>query len=373
MKTKSILLIVLVFFAMYGYTQSNDEYARLQKQIAAEEQELKKLKAEKASATKQLSAIKRKQDTYQNLLAKLNVDINASDVRVREIRTEVKETERAIKQIKDEAIKSNTFIIDNLGYSNVKIIASASPQGDAIKAVELLSVALELMADKTNELKRYTERLNILKDEETAKLDELKVLKAERVKAINELKAETKEYNNMLAMLKHDEQGRREYIEMLEFRRNELNSEIDEVAGMVTTSDGSFAKNKGKYPWAITGRVIENYGEHLVKEANIKVFNKGIKIRPSATAPAKAIASGTVLYANYMRGFGYVVVLTHGTPYYTIYANMSSLYVKEGDVVAQLDTVGYVSVGEGYSDPYLYFEVRQNENALNPRHWLVKR
>ncbi len=372
MKTKVTIFLLLVLLYADSYAQSASEIADLNRQIKNEENAIKKLQSEKASTTKQLAAIKQKQDTYKRLLSTLNTSISDSDKKLKTIQQDVKKTEQIIDKLRREAIKSNIFVIDNLGYSSLKIITSAKPQGDAIKTVELLSVATGQMSEKTIELKQHTERLNILKADEVAKLDELKTLKADRVSALDELNEDNKRYNSVLKVIQNDEKGRREYLEMLEFRRKELDNEISNSAGSVTTTNPDFERNKGKYPWAITGTVIENYGENFAEGTKFRVLSKGIKIKPSMTSPAKAIADGTVVYAGYMRGFDYVVVLSHGSPYYTIYANMSSVFVNEGDIVSQLDTVGYVSVGEGFVDPHLYFEVRRNEQALNPRQWLVR-
>lgn len=129
-----------------------------------------------------------------------------------------------------------------------------------------------------------------------------------------------------------------------------------------------FAQRKGSMTWPVSGNVISQFGE----KRQGSVTWDGIRIQAPAGSEVRAVHGGRVMYADWLRGQGMLLVLDHGNGYMSLYAHNDVLlqepgqWVKPGDVIARTGNSG------GEKEPALYFEIRQNGRPVNPRQWLGK-
>ena len=401
MKIKYLLTVIFLFctFSVYAQTASLEEINR---NIRSEEAELKKLQSEKVSITKQIGVLSSKISNYRKLISELNKEKKRCENNISSIRSNIVKVSKEIDENKKDIAKSNMYVIDNMGYSDIKVITTSEKPEDTVKILEILGKAginLRLKIDKLNE---DVKTLKNLKVEEEARVLELASLEESRNSAVKELQAEKSRYNSMVTMIKHDEAGRKEYIELLKFQRRELDEQIrlqaekdanaapiaqrENNAGSrriktfgedkpVTTAmadDSPFGRLVKKLPLPVNGRIIEQYGEHIVADAGVKIMHKGIKISPESTTQAKAVADGRVVFADNVKNFNNLVIIDHGSSYYTVYGNMDTLLVESGKKVHQGDVLGDIIVDRAVEAPYLYFELRKKEQALNPNLWFKK-
>ena len=97
---------------------------------------------------------------------------------------------------------------------------------------------------------------------------------------------------------------------------------------------------------------------------------KGVFIRSPQGQPVRAIAGGQVVYAEWMRGFGNLLIVDHGEAYLSIYANNESLLKRVGDVVAGGEAVATTGASGGNEETGLYFELRHFGRAFDPLRWV---
>jgi septal ring factor EnvC (AmiA/AmiB activator) len=97
---------------------------------------------------------------------------------------------------------------------------------------------------------------------------------------------------------------------------------------------------------------------------------KGVFIRAPEGRPVKAIAGGQVVYADWMRGFGNLMIIDHGETYLSIYANNESLHKQVGDLVSRGETVATTGASGGNEETGLYFELRHLGRAFDPLRWV---
>ncbi len=404
MKIKYIFFIVffIVFnISVYGQTVSLEEINR---NIRSEEVALKKLQSEKSSVTKQIGILSSKISNYRTLISEINKERKKCEDSIRSIRNNINKISKEINASKKDIAKSNMFVIDNMGYSEIKIITTSENIEGTVKILEILGKAGANLKLKIDKLNNDVKVLQKLKMEEEARVLELASLEESRNSAVQELQAEKSRYNTMITMIKHDEAGRKEYIELLKFQRKELDEQIhlqvekDENASPIIQRGNNVANNSGKIktfgadkpiteamadnspfgklvktlPMPIYGKIIEQYGEHIMADAGVKIMHKGIKIAPSHTNQAKAVADGIVVFADNVKNFNNLVIIDHGSSYYTVYGNMDTLLVNTGKKIRQGDILGDIIVDNSIDTPYLYFELRKKEQALNPSLWFKK-
>jgi septal ring factor EnvC (AmiA/AmiB activator) len=156
--------------------------------------------------------------------------------------------------------------------------------------------------------------------------------------------------------------------QLAELQRNEtrLKAEIAKAAKRNAVPMDGLARYKGKLPWPVKGSVLQRYGSNQEGQVNLK----GIVINGQYEQPVKAVYSGTVVFAEYLRGYGLVVLLDHGKGDMTLYGYNQVLTKKEGDKVSAGETIALVGDTGGQSRPSLYFEVRRNSKTQNPTSWL---
>lgn len=135
---------------------------------------------------------------------------------------------------------------------------------------------------------------------------------------------------------------------------------------------GTFAQNKGKLPFPISGkyRIISKFGRQPHPSLpKVEIENSGIDIETSAGAAARAVFEGKVSAIFKEDGYNSIVMVRHGS-YITIYAGIDDVSVKNGEKVKAGQTIGKVNVDASRGIPVLHFEIRNERNKLNPSQWL---
>lgn len=132
------------------------------------------------------------------------------------------------------------------------------------------------------------------------------------------------------------------------------------------TGSGDFARLKGQLRLPVLGQVMGKFGTPREGTSTWK----GLFIRASEGSEVKAIANGQVVYAEWMRGFGNLLIIDHGSGYLTVYGNNDALLKQVGDQVKGGETVGTVGNSGSNQDSGLYFELRHQGQALDPMKWV---
>jgi septal ring factor EnvC (AmiA/AmiB activator) len=131
---------------------------------------------------------------------------------------------------------------------------------------------------------------------------------------------------------------------------------------------GPFSKLRGKLRLPVPGELVGRFG---APRSEGPAGNKGVFIRAAEGQPVRAIAAGQVVYADWMRGYGNLLIVDHGEAYLSIYANNESLLKQTGDPVAAGETVATVGASGGNEQSGLYFELRHLGKAFDPLRWVV--
>jgi murein hydrolase activator len=129
----------------------------------------------------------------------------------------------------------------------------------------------------------------------------------------------------------------------------------------------TFASLRGRLALPVAGELTGRFG---TPRGAAGVEAKGVFIRAPEGQPVKAVAAGQVVYADWMRGFGNLLIVDHGEAYLSIYANNESLLKQVGDAVATGDTVATTGASGGNEETGLYFELRHLGRAFDPLRWV---
>lgn len=160
------------------------------------------------------------------------------------------------------------------------------------------------------------------------------------------------------------ERDQRELVELLERLRDVFADIPDELSGA-----RPFAAGKGRLPWPVPGRVVTGFGARGAAGAP----SKGLLLAAPAGTRVQAVAHGRVAFADWLRGYGLLVILDHGDGWLSLYGQNETLLREVGDWVQAGEAVATSGRGEGSGDPALWFELRRKGQAVDPRPWLAAR
>ena len=130
-----------------------------------------------------------------------------------------------------------------------------------------------------------------------------------------------------------------------------------------------FNTMKGKLPWPTQGRLKGRYNT-LKGIANLRW--KGLFVEADMGEEVQSIYFGQVVFANWMNGFGLVMIIDHGSHYMSIYTNNRELHKSQGDWVVQGETIANVGDSGGQPSSGLYFEIRHNGYPVDPQKWIKR-
>ena len=142
--------------------------------------------------------------------------------------------------------------------------------------------------------------------------------------------------------------------------------EISNESTPEVSASGNFAQRKGSLRLPARGTVTNRFGSARQEGSTWK----GLFIRASAGSEVKAIAGGRVVFSEWMRGFGNIMIVDHGDSYLSIYGNNDALLKQVGDTVRGGDTVASVGNSGGNPESGLYFELRHRGQPLDPLKWV---
>jgi septal ring factor EnvC (AmiA/AmiB activator) len=207
-------------------------------------------------------------------------------------------------------------------------------------------------------------------DVELSRIDELAARQQLGLEQLDEQRARRRE---MLAQLDHQIGTEASRLQELERNRQDLEALLERLADVLADippdlgDHASVEKQKGRLPMPATGPVRFAFGQTRVGESNWQ----GWLIGAPAGSEVKAIAYGRVAFADWLRGYGMLMIIDHGQGYMSLYGHNESLLREAGAWVGPGEVIGVVGSNQG-SGQGLYFELRKGGKAIDPAAWLAR-
>lgn len=177
------------------------------------------------------------------------------------------------------------------------------------------------------------------------------------------------ERKKLIAQLSAEVISKSEQRNKLEADRGRLENLLSEIKHLGQPAQQTrFAESKGRLPWPIAGKLQHHYGQ---LKAGGRLTWEGLYFEAPAGTAVKAIHSGRVAFADWLRGFGLLTIVNHGDQYMSLYANANVLFKKAGDWVEGGQTIASAGRSGNQLESGLYFEVRIKGRPADPKIWLA--
>ncbi|MDY6980527.1 MAG: peptidoglycan DD-metalloendopeptidase family protein [Pseudomonadota bacterium] len=209
-----------------------------------------------------------------------------------------------------------------------------------------------------SEIETQRGELQTLLARETRQKQELEKNFRQRSQALVKLKREINSKDQQLTRLREDEKQLQQLLQGLN----------RELGDLLTGKDSHkrFAELRGRLTWPARGEVQKRFGQS--RNAGKLRWN-GVLIGESAGNTVYAVAPGRVAYADWLRGYGLLMILDHGDGYMSLYGHNQGLLKEVGDWVEADEPIAEVGSSGGRDEAGLYFEIRHNGKPTNPASW----
>jgi len=371
-------LLLACLLSQSGFAMSETErQARLQELRATIEQlkqELDSVKTNRSQLLDNLQESETKIGELNKKVQELRQQLEAKQSQLQELRSE-KEALVTAKKQQQGSVAQQLDAAYRLGQqSGLKLLLNQQEPARLERNLRYYRYVAAAQAEKLQTYTATLTRIDALEPviaEETAavavnhaslqqKRDELVRQQAERKRTLAKLESAI---NSTDARLKASEEDRRN-LEALLARVAKAARKLD-----VPAPNQAFAKLKGQLPWPTQGKVLRSFGSSRVAG---KMRWQGMLIGAPEGRSVHAVYQGRVVFADYLRGQGLLLIIDHGAGFMSLYAHNQALFKNLGDLVKAGEQVASVGTSGGQDTASLYFELRFKGEPTDPRPWLKK-
>lgn len=357
--------------------------ARLEREIAIIDRQLKENSSRSNSMLADLELIRKKISNRKELVAESDRQIKKYNDDIYRAQLEINRLQERVDVLTENYAKLVRSVYKNRDTRVWYMYMLASENlGQAFRRMGYFRNLSTMMKTEAQNIRSMQEDLEVQKSQMQNLKREAEQVKKIRVKDLEDLRADEKKADAVVKKLQKD---KKKYQSQLAAKRKEvtaLNREIERIVAAAmkpkssgkktvvdTKLDAAFANNKGKLPWPADGPVVSRFGKHyhpVYKNLELPP-NNGIDIALSKGTQIRTVFDGVVKQVMVMPGYNQCVLIQHGN-YFTLYCKLKSVNVVEGDKVKTSDVIGAVDVINGQVQ--LHFEVWKGSKPQNPEGWL---
>lgn len=226
-----------------------------------------------------------------------------------------------------------------------------------LRRMDALGRAMDDLARVQVEIQDETARLDGLRRQRLVQLGEMDRQRASRREILARIETQISDQDAELRRLQKNEQELSGLLQRIHRRK-------DAVAGFEDTTP--FATLKGKLSWPVQGRVVTAFG---AARKGGRLRAQGVTLSAEAGADVRAVSDGRVVFADWFRNLGLLLIVDHGAGYMSLYGHNEALLKKSGDIVAAGETIARAGDTGGAGEAGLYFEIRHDGTPQDPVLW----
>ncbi|MGZ4976956.1 MAG: murein hydrolase activator EnvC family protein [Methylobacter sp.] len=395
------LLSVFVHESNAEVSERNGELTEVQSGIQAADQNMQRIQLQKNTLNTQLGEVEKLYGRTAALLRTLQGQVEQKRQNLNKIRQEK-------QNLQDEVAKQNKELAGQIkaAYAmgqkeQLKLLLNQQDPALSSRMLvyyDYLNKARLAKLAGISESMQHLDRLDKQQQQETELLEKsLEQKKSEQIAAegvrkrraelLKQLKSDFSSNEQQIIHLKESENKLKNLVSSLQRSTNDLTFEVEQskklhkaveepAKNLPDSKDdfsklkGDFSSLKGQLPWPVKGRLSNKFGSARA-ESTESIWD-GVLIDASEGTEIRAITSGKVVFSDWLRGYGLLIIIDHGKGYMTLYAFNQSLYRQVGEWVDAGEVVASVGQSGGRSHSGLYFGIRNKGKPVDPLEWCRK-
>ncbi|HDZ34753.1 MAG TPA: protease [Pseudoalteromonas sp.] len=347
---------------------------RTKKDLSEVQNALEQSQAEYNAQRKKIASLQKNLKSHELDIAKNAKALNMAEQSVKETKTQQKELQNKADELDKKhaqfqkvlaAQLKSAYMAGGDDYSKMLLNQEDTAKFERtlsyynylnkarIEQIEDLKDLQQQIVQNQKELVKTQEKLELLFDEQKRRQTALVNAQSERQANLKNLQAQLNSTKSSINYLKENQQTLVATIEELE---KEKTQKI-ELLGL--------NKNKGKLDWPSKGKLEHTFGQR--KHGGIDW--KGVLIGAKEGTNINSVHNGQVVFADWLKGYGWVIVVDHGEGFMSLYGHAQTLLRDVGDMVREGETLALVGQSGGQASSGLYFEIRHKGRAVNPIKW----
>lgn len=370
----TLLLALLSLPAAHSQTQTstNPDLDRIRGEIVHLRQQLDDVRAKTQTAEQQLVAVN------------LELGIRTRELEIaRQLEAQLVQQQTALQnqihnlqiQIAGQRVflRRRLVVLYRLGrLSYMRILLSIDGNRDPIDAMSMLTYLATHDARAISSFRAATDELHVRSAQlavQQQKVAAARQVIQQRQEAVAEVRARQE---RLVARLQQQGSKSEQQISALEEKAARLERLLDLLAQQTgdTPVEADIRSFAGALGWPAQGTILEHFGVQRDPKFSTETFNNGIEIAAPAGTEVRAIFPGTVLYSQWFKGYGNLIIVDHGHRVFSLYGNLKAPIVSVGDRVRAGQAIAGVGESETTQPGYLYFEIRQDNKPEDPQKWL---
>jgi septal ring factor EnvC (AmiA/AmiB activator) len=366
----------------------------------AKEKQLRELRGRIEALQKQLDDAEGSKIEAVDALKESESAISDANRTLRELAEQARETDarlgelRAESQNGQEALKKQQALLARLLYHRylggrtepLKLLLNREDPNQIARQMHYFGYISRARAGVISGLRESLAHLKALAQEVEQKAAELAAITAEQQVQRQRLEREKSARSGTLTKISREIQQQRRQIGTLKRDENRLAKLVESLSRLVaresrlaprlrnerlpdrSSGGGPFGELRGRLALPVKGELASRFGS---PRADGGAIWKGLFITARAGEEVRAVAAGRVVFADWLRGFGNLLIIDHGGAYMTLYGNNESLFKQVGDLIHGGEAVAAVGNSGGNADSGLYFELRHQGKPLDPLGWVT--
>jgi septal ring factor EnvC (AmiA/AmiB activator) len=374
--TSLVLLNLLFVFPLQAEESSRNENAQqqsrekltdIQKAIAKQESNIFDTNKQRSSLEKQLKTDDLAISKVAKAINTIEVELSTTQDKISVLAIEKKQLTIAKKRQESLLAQQLRSAYTTGQHDYLKLLLN---QDQSEKIQRTISYYQYLNQARTKEIDNFQTTIAQLLEvstEHQIQIEYLQQLKGEQLKQDTQFRTSKAQRNKTLEKLGRKLLSSQQQLNKLKAEENNLNQALKKLSAIIQDEINltGLSKLKNKLSWPVKGRMLHRFGTR--KQGYLKW--KGVLITAPISRQVQTIHNGTVLFSDWLKGYGLLTVIDHGNGYMSLYAHNQTLLKSVGDRVETGEPIALIGQSGGLDQSGLYFEIRHQGKALNPKLW----
>ena len=371
-KSLAVVIVALLTITLgHSQTSRNADLDRIRGEISKLRSSLVDLRAQTQTAERELEEVDLElgiRTRELEIATRMEADLVQQ---LHEIENEIAGLAPRIAQQKEFLARRLSALYRLGALTYMRVLLSIDDRQDPLQAMSMLSYLVSRDSRAITRFQTTREQLRLRYADLADRQRRLRQMQSVVEQRRREVAATRAQKQTLLASLRLQGSESEKQLSELEEKAKRLERLIEvlsQKAGISAATD--IRSVQGALNWPVDGKVVEHFGVQRNVKFSTVTFNNGIKIAAPAGAEVRAIFPGTVLFAQWFKGYGNLIILDHGNRVFSLYGNLKSPGVAVGDRIDAGQAIAGVGEAEDAQFGYLYFEIRQDNKPEDPQAWL---
>ncbi len=374
----------MLFYPLSAFSENQDNLDALRDRIQLLQKNLAGKEKQKLDAADALQKTERAISTINRKHAQLLEEKHQADQKFEQLKIQYQQLkiDIAVEQRRLDKVLYQQYTSGQ--QDHLRLLLNQQNPNQIVRDMHYYKHLSLARTNTINTLQDNQKKLEVLTQAIRQKRTEIVAIQNEYLAQKKNLQQQKQEHQTILAQISKQITQQQNEIEKLQRDEKRIAAVVAEINKILSQQKSStalynnqlpkalqdqvpFSSLKGKLHLPVRGKLVSRFGG---QRSGKYLTWKGLFINSPRGSEVKAIASGQVVFADWLRGFGNLMIIDHGKSYMSLYGNNETLYKEVGDIIRSGDTITTVGNSGGNPDPGLYFELRYKGQPFDPLTWI---